>query len=195
MNEHFERVAALVAAMADGDEKVLRVMTYLQTTGKKNVEVTHREVLRRVSDNDLAHVITTTPKNQSPKHIERDRYDVRGLADATLFDSHLRKALGLPVPNSAEIFDRAVVRIGKGHCFVQSGADDGGGHSGRGISGGSLSLFAEGDMFVIEVIEFEGGYGQTPTETRHERTSLNEAALRERVFSDGSLQRLIGIGA
>ncbi len=193
MNEHLDRVAAIVAAIPVGEERELRAYTYLNTTGTKTVNATHREALRRVGEHETAYVLTTQLGAKRAEETIRERYDLRSLADATLFDAHFRKLLSLPRPSNQEILERAIVRMRSGHRFVQAGADDGGGHSGRGISGGSTALFAEGDHFALEIVEFEGPYGQTPKETLRERTLLLEPELADRLASDSSLRALVGM--
>lgn len=167
-----------LARLAVGDEREIGTSTYLETTGKETVTVEAREVLVRESPSIVLRVRTAKKGNRPVERYEQGRYAERELHDTLLAEPRLCTALGLPAPEESDVIDRTVERLREGHVFAQGGSDDGGGHSGRGISAETRELRFRDGAFVFEVVELRGAYGETPVEVARETITMDEAKLR-----------------
>ncbi len=194
MSEFTAAVRAYLDAFCVGEERVLNAYTYLETIGKQSAQVHTRELLRREGPHVFVRV-SAHRKGDDPTEVgtEIARWSEQQFVDAVLSDAHLRARLQLPAPEDREVIDRVLERLRAGERFRSSGADDGGGHSGRGTSGGSHELRAEGDGFVLEMESFYQPPGGLPEQTSYAKSAMDEARLRAELTSNGALRSLVGL--
>lgn len=194
-----EAVAALIAQLEPGHERPLRAYDYLETRRDQHFTMHARDLLVRERDGSFVLVTETRRERHGTGHTEQAersetrRLSERQLVDALSSEAHLRAWLRLPDPTADEQITRVLERLRDGERLEAGGADDGGGHSGRRLTGERRSLRFDGAHFVYERVSFEEDASGALCETADAPLRYDETALRAALSRDDTLRALMGI--
>lgn len=198
MSEFREAVAAWLEGFRQEKERVLREYDHLETRGKEHFTVYVRELLVPAEGGTVAQVYEArrapygSADRGPPERTETRRLSERAFLDAVASEAHLRALLALPAPSEREHRERVLERLREGERFCVAGADDGGGHSGRFLTGERTELRREGEGFVLERVSFEDG-PSGHRETVHPPLRYHAESLLAALESDAALRSLAGL--